>query len=257
MNLLGIDIGGSGVKGAPVDLGTGRLAAERVRIPTPSPAHPPELAKAVAELAATFAWHGPIGCAFPARVKHGVPETASNIPRDWIGTDAEALFAGATGCPVVVLNDADAAGVAELAYGAARGHEGLVLMLTFGTGIGSALFIEGRLVPNTEFGHVEIFGQKAEWYAADRIRKEQDLGWPAYAERVQRYLSHMQFVLAPDLIVVGGGLSRPKKWEKLRPHLNLSCEVVPAQLENEAGIVGAAYAARAAQLPRMSRSTSQ
>src|SRR5690606_38915635 len=170
---LGIDIGGSGIKGAPVDLETGALTAERHRIATPSPATPQAVAEAVHRMARHFDWHGPIGCAFPARTKQGVAHTASNIDPSWIGTNAEALFSEKTGCPVLLINDADAAGVAEMTYGAGRGREGVVFLLTFGTGIGSALFVDHKLVPNTELGHLYLRGMNvvAEQYAADRVRK--------------------------------------------------------------------------------------
>lgn len=243
MELLGIDIGGSGIKGAPVDIETGALTAERFRIPTPRPATPKSVAAAVRTMARHFDWHGPIGCAFPARIKQGVAHTASNIDKAWIGTNAEALFSEVTGCPVVLLNDADAAGVAEMYYGAGRGREGIVLLLTFGTGIGSALFMNHVLVPNTEFGHLLLHGKPAEHYAADRVRKEEDLGWNGWAARVQEYLNHIEFLLNPDLIIVGGSVSKPKKRVKYFDTLQAEADLVAAHLQNEAGIIGAAHAA--------------
>lgn len=245
MELLGIDIGGSGIKGAPVDIGTGMLTAERHRIPTPLPALPGTVAEAVYDMARHFDWHGPIGCAFPARLKHGVAQTASNIDRSWIGTNAARLFSERTDCPVVLINDADAAGVAEMTYGAGKGREGVVLLLTFGTGIGSALFIDHVLVPNTEFGHLQLHGMVAEHYASDRVRKDQDLSWKAWAGRVQEYLEYIEFLVDPDLIILGGSISKEKKRERYLPYLKTEAELTTALLENEAGIIGAAYSARA------------
>lgn len=248
MEILGIDIGGSGIKGAPVDVQTGELMAERHRIPTPQPATPEKVSDMVAEIAEHFEWGGLIGCALPARVKRGVVLTAANIDESWIGTDAEKLFAKKTGHPTVVLNDADAAAVAEMVFGAGQGHDGLVLLLTFGTGIGSALFADGRLIPNTEFGHLVLAGQEegqdAEEYAADRVRKAEDLSWKDWAKRVQKYLDHVEFILAPDLIILGGGVSKPKKRGKYLDLLDTQAELATAQLQNEAGIIGAACRAR-------------
>ena len=246
MDILGIDIGGSGMKAAPVNLDTGEMRTERYRIDTPQPATPKAMAKVARDLAKNFKWDGPIGVAFPARIKKGVAKTASNIDKSWIGTSAQETFSKATDCPVYVLNDADAAGVAEMQYGAGRGEDGLVMMLTFGTGIGSALFLDGELVPNTELGHLRYKRKKSfEDYAADRIRKEDDLEWNKWGKRVRRYLKHVEFLFGPDLIIIGGGVSRPHKWEEFAPAFKkLDAKVVPAQLENEAGIIGAAYAAR-------------
>lgn len=244
MEVLGIDIGGSGVKGAPVDIRTGRLTAERHRIPTPSPATPKAVARVVARLVRHFEWEGPIGCTLPGRVVHGVMQTAANIDRGWIGTNAEKLFRKATGCPAVVLNDADAAGVAEMAFGAGRGRMDYVIILTVGTGIGSALFINQTLVPNTELGHLELNGHEAEKRAADSARKREKLTWAKWARRFQRYLDHIEFIFSPDLIILGGGVSRPKKFARFSGHLHTRAPLLPARLENEAGIVGAAYSAR-------------
>ena len=245
MTILGIDIGGSGIKAAPVDITTGELLAERYRLDTPQPSKPKAVAKTVAELAHHFDWHGPIGATMPARIKNGVAHTAANIDKKWIGTNAAQLFARTTGCPTLILNDADAAGVAEMAFGAGRGRLGLVLMLTFGTGIGSGLFIDGTLVPNTELGHIKLHGDKAEAYAADSARKRNDLSWEKWARRVQEYLDHIEFILAPDLIILGGGVSRPKRIQKFLHLIKTQADLVPAQLQNEAGIIGAASAARA------------
>ncbi|MGV9325622.1 polyphosphate--glucose phosphotransferase [Streptosporangium sandarakinum] len=241
MEALGIDIGGSGIKGAPVDVATGRLTRDRLRVPTPVPAAPEAVAEVVARITGHFEWAGPVGITFPGVVVDGVTMSAANVDRSWIGVDARALFAKATGLPVTVLNDADAAGVAEVTHGAARERAGVVLMLTFGTGIGSALFIDGRLVPNTELGHLELHGKEAERRASDHAREAHDLSWDRWAERVEEYLRHVEMLFSPALIVIGGGVS--KKSEKFLPKVRLRTPVVPAALLNEAGIVGAAMAA--------------
>ena len=244
MNILGIDIGGSGIKGAPVNIVTGELTAERHRIPTPRPATPDAIGNTVLEIARYFDWHGPIGCAFPARIKHGIAHTASNIHHSWIDTHVTGLLKEKTGCPVVVLNDADAAGVAEVAFGAGRGCNDLIFVVTVGTGIGSALFIDQTLVPNTELGHLSLNGKNAEKHASDRTRKDKDLSWKEWAKRFQDYLGFVEFLFAPDLIIVGGGISRPNKWEKYAHLLKTEAELKTAELQNEAGIIGAAYSAR-------------
>lgn len=244
MEILGIDVGGSGIKGAPVDINTGALVTKRHRISTPQPATPEAVGEVIAEIVRSFEWDGPVGCAFPARIKQGVARTAANIDKAWIGTSVAQLIEDQAGCPAVVLNDADAAGVAEMRFGAGQNRSGLVLLLTFGTGIGSSLFINGTLVPNTEFGHITLHGMVAEHYAADRARKKNDLSWEAWAARAQEYLERIEFLLAPDLIILGGGVSKPKKREKYFQLLKTEAELVPAQLQNEAGIVGAAYSAR-------------
>jgi polyphosphate glucokinase len=241
--VLGIDIGGSGIKGAPVDLLSGELLSERQRLPTPQPATPKAVAKTVAKLVKAFSWQGPVGCTFPAVIKRGVAYTAANVDKRWIGTNAEALFAAATGCPVTVLNDADAAGLAELRLGAGRDQTGMVLVLTFGTGIGSALFMDGRLLPNTELGHLELAGREVEPWASDRARQQGGLSWKKWARRVDRYLRYLEALFSPDLFIVGGGVS--KKADKFLPHLSVRTPVVPALLRTEAGIVGAALAAAA------------
>jgi polyphosphate glucokinase len=239
VELLGIDIGGSGIKGAPVDLDRGVLTADRVRVPTPQPSRPGDVADVVAEVAARFPDHsGPVGVTFPGVVQHGVVLTAANVSDDWIGLDADALFTERLGRPVHLLNDADAAGVAEALYGAAAGRAGTVIVLTFGTGIGSGFLVDGQLVPNTELGHLEIDGVDAEKRAAASVRKREDLSWPEWAARVDRYLATVEMLFSPDLIVIGGGVS--KKAEKYLPLLRRRTEIVPAALQNQAGIVGAA-----------------
>jgi polyphosphate glucokinase len=235
---LGIDIGGSGIKGAPVDLAAGELAAERVRRPTPEKATPDAIAGVVVEVLADLGVAGPIGIALPTVVRQGIAMTAANINERWIGTNAAELFGNATGRPVTVINDADAAGIAEMRYGAGRGNKGVVLMLTLGTGIGSALFVDGVLVPNTELGHLTLRGGDAEDWAAASVREEQSLSWGNWAGRLQAYLELVERLLWPDLIIVGGGVSR--KSDKFLPLIKLRTPIVPATLHNNAGIVGAA-----------------
>ena len=238
---LGVDIGGSGIKAAPVDLSTGKLIAERVKLDTPHPSLPAAVADVVRELVTRFAWTGPIGITFPGVVMDGVIKTAANVDKSWIDTDARELFGRTTGQTVAMINDADAAGLAEMKFGAGAGHRGTVLMLTLGTGIGSALFIDGILVPNTEFGHIEIRGREAEKRASEAVREEHDLSWGKWAGRVDEYLEHMEQLLSPNLFIIGGGIS--KKSDKFLPRLTgLRATVVPAALLNDAGIVGAAMA---------------
>jgi polyphosphate glucokinase len=188
-----------------------------------------------------FGWTGPIGVGFPAAIVRGVVKTAANIDLSWIGVNARAMLADATGCPVNVANDADVAGMAEMRFGAGKGRGGTVLMVTLGTGIGTALFLDGKLIPNTELGHIEIKGEDADGWASDSARERDDLGWKKWAKRVDTYLDRMHALLWPELIIIGGGAS--KKHERFLPRLSVDTEVVPAQLLNEAGIVGAAVAA--------------
>ncbi|PID53585.1 MAG: polyphosphate glucokinase [Micrococcales bacterium] len=241
---VGVDIGGSGIKGAPVDLDAGEFAADRLRIETPQPATPQAIAPVVAEVV-EHAGKGPVGVTFPAVIQHGVAKSAANVDDSWIGTNVEDLLLGATGRRCVVVNDADAAGVAEAHYGAAKGVRGVVLVTTLGTGIGSALLIDGKLVPNTELGHLEIDGHDAESRAAESIRDVEKLSWEQWAERLQRYYAHVEALFSPDLFVVGGGVS--KKSAKFLPLLDLQTPIVPAQLLNTAGIVGAAWLAAQAE----------
>jgi polyphosphate glucokinase len=240
-HVLGVDIGGTGIKAAPVDLDTGTLVSERVKLDTPHPSEPEAVAGVVSELVTRFSWTGPAGITFPGVVADGIIRTAANVDKSWIGTDAIKLFETATGRTVSVINDADAAGLAEMRFGAGVGQQGTVLMLTLGTGIGSALFIDGILVPNTEFGHIEIRGKEAEKRAAEIVREEHALSWGKWAGRVDEYLEHMEMLLSPKLIIIGGGVSR--KSEKFIPRLTgLRATVLPATLHNDAGIVGAAMA---------------
>jgi polyphosphate glucokinase len=246
-DVLGIDIGGTGIKAAPVDVSAGKLTAERVKIDTPHPSVPDAVAEVVRQQVAGFSWTGPIGITFPGVVIDSVVKTAANVDKSWIDTDARELFGRVTGQPVTVINDADAAGLAEMKFGAGVGQKGTVLMLTLGTGIGSALFTEGVLVPNTEFGHIEIRGKDAEKRASEAVREEHDLSWGKWAGRVDEYLEHMEQLLSPQLIIIGGGIS--KKSEKFLPLLTgLRAKVVPAGMLNDAGIVGAAMAATSSRV---------
>ncbi|AXK45177.1 polyphosphate--glucose phosphotransferase [Brachybacterium saurashtrense] len=240
---FGIDIGGSGIKGAPVDLATGELAADRLRIPTPQPSVPEAVADTVAELIDSFdvAPDMPVGVTFPAVISAGVAKTAANVDKSWIGTDVDALLTERTGHDVFVVNDADAAGIAEMTYGAGRKSSGVVLVITLGTGVGSAMFVDGTLVPNAELGHLLLHGDDAEKYMASSVREREELDWDVWAGRLQEYFSHVEFLFSPTRIIVGGGVS--KKYKKFLPPLDLETEIVPAGLRNEAGIVGAAVLA--------------
>jgi polyphosphate glucokinase len=244
MAILGIDIGGSGVKGAPVDTARGELLAERFRVPTPQPSDVHSVVEAVAEVAAHFADFDRVGVTFPGVVVDGVTRTAANVDKSWLDAPAAKLFTERLGKPVAVLNDADAAGVAEVAFGAGRDQSGLIMMLTFGTGIGSALFLDGTLIPNTEFGHLELGGKDAEHRASDRAREADDLSWEKWAGRVEEYLRHVEGLLSPRLFIVGGGVS--KKADRFFPLIDIRTPLVPATLLNNAGIIGAAVTAEQA-----------
>jgi polyphosphate glucokinase len=244
MHILGIDIGGSGIKGAPVDVATGTLSAERIRIPTPVPSAPDAVAGVIREILAQFGeTAGPVGITFPGVVKGGRVLTAANMDPLWAGFEAETFFSAKLGRPACVLNDADAAGLAEMRFGAGRGIRGVVLLLTLGTGIGSALFLDGQLVPNTELGHMEIRGKDAESRASERVREEKGLGWPEWGERVGEVMARLAFLSNPDLFIIGGGVSR--KAEKFLPVVQgmVKVPIVPALLQNQAGLVGAALVA--------------
>jgi polyphosphate glucokinase len=242
MNMFGVDIGGTGIKGAPVDLDRGDLAEERCKVPTPHPATPEGVIEGVAEVVAHFGHAGPLGVTFPGVVVDGVTRTAANVDSGWIGLDARKLLSERLSRPVVILNDADAAGVAEMTFGAGRGRGGTVILLTLGTGIGSALFVDGHLVPNTELGHLELHGHDAEKRASVKAREDEELTWEHWAHRLKKYLAHVEMLFSPDLFVIGGGVSR--KPDKFLPLIHgISAEIVPAELQNNAGIVGAAMAA--------------
>ncbi|MFE7843489.1 polyphosphate--glucose phosphotransferase [Streptomyces sp. NPDC057474] len=244
MHIFGVDIGGSGIKGAPVDLDLGDLAHERHKVLTPHPATPDSVADGVKEVVDHFGWTGPVGITFPGVVTGGATiRTAANVDKSWIDVDARALLSGRLGgLPVTVVNDADAAGVAEVQFGAGRDRQGTVILLTFGTGIGSAVFSDGVLVPNTELGHLELHGHDAETRASTKAKDDHELTWEHWAKRVTKYLAHVEMLFSPELFIIGGGVSR--KSEKFL-HLieGITAEIVPAQLQNNAGIVGAAMRA--------------
>ncbi|MGB5952917.1 MAG: ROK family protein [Ornithinimicrobium sp.] len=244
--VLGIDIGGSGIKGAPVDLEAGEFATDRERIDTPDESTPENVAEIVAEIVDGFSSEvskkAPVGITIPAVVHHGTVRSAANIDPSWIGTEAESLFSDAIKRSVIVVNDADAAGAAEMHFGAGRGNDGTVIVATLGTGIGTAMFLGGELIPNTELGHLDL-GEHldVETWAANSARKDEDLSWEDWASRLQTYFSHLEDLFWPDLIIVGGGVS--KKAEKYLPLLHLRAPIVAAQLQNDAGIIGAGWLA--------------
>lgn len=242
MKVLGIDIGGSGIKGAPVNTDSGEMLAERFRKPTPEPSRPNEVASAILELVNHFSWSGPIGCGFPSVVIHGKVFTAANIDESWINTDAAALITAVSGCQTTLINDADAAGMAEMKFGAGKDFtNGVVLMVTLGTGIGTALFTDRKLLPNTELGHLDIRGKDAERRASDATRQAKKLTWEEWSDRLNEYLQTMEKLFWPELIIVGGGVS--KEYKKFFPFLRVRAKIVPALLLNNAGIVGAALSA--------------
>ncbi|GEC05834.1 polyphosphate glucokinase [Streptomyces spinoverrucosus] len=244
MQIFGVDIGGSGIKGAPVDLDRGDLADERFKVLTPHPATPDSVADGVKEVVDHFGWTGPVGATFPGVVTGGAMiRTAANVDKAWIDTDASLLLGDRLGgVPVTVVNDADAAGVAEMAFGAGRDRKGTVIMLTFGTGIGSAVFTDGVLVPNSELGHLELHGHDAEKRASSKVKEDHDMSWEDWAHRVRQYLAHVEMLFSPELFIIGGGVSR--KAHKFLPYLEgIKAEIVPAELQNNAGIVGAAMRA--------------
>ncbi|MFF7606770.1 polyphosphate--glucose phosphotransferase [Streptomyces parvulus] len=241
MQIFGVDIGGSGIKGAPVDLDRGDLAQERCKVLTPQPADPAGVADGVKEVVEHFGWTGPVGLTFPGVVTGGaMVRTAANVDKSWVDTDARSLFAERLGgLEVRVVNDADAAGVAEMNFGAGRGRQGTVILLTFGTGIGSAVFHGGVLVPNTELGHLELDGHDAEKRASSKVKEDHDMSWEHWAHRVRKYLAHVEMLFSPELFIIGGGVSR--KSQKFLHYIDgIQAEIVPAQLQNNAGIVGAA-----------------
>lgn len=241
--VLGIDFGGSGIKGAPVDTKTGKLIGERHRIPTPMPATPEVVSDVISEIVRHFKWNGPIGIGFPSPVLNGIVKTAANIDKSWIGVDVQELFRKKTGHIVCVVNDADAAGFAEMKFGEGKGHKGTVLLVTIGTGIGTVLFTNKKLVANTELGHIYLEnGMEAERFAADSTRTDKELSWDEWGERLNVYLNKMQQLFWPEIIIVGGGVS--KKPEKFIHTIHVPTKIVMARLKNEAGIIGAALAAK-------------
>lgn len=243
MAVLGIDIGGSGIKGAPVDVETGDFLEDRYRIPTPSPSKPEPVIEVIQKIVDHFKWEGKIGVGFPGVVRRGVIGTAANVSNEWIGKNLAKLLEEATGNSTIVLNDADAAGLAEMRFGSGKNYEdGYVLFLTIGTGIGSALFVKRELWPNSELGHLKIRGKDAERIAGDGVRKDKDLSWKRWGKNLNRVLNVYNFLLSPDVIILGGGVS--KKFDKYDKYLKkIDAEVIPAELRNQAGIVGAAIAA--------------
>ena len=239
---LGIDIGGSGIKGAPVDVQTGELTSPRFRIPTPDHAKPGDVARCVNEIVKHFNWTGKIGCGFPAIVRKGVAFSAANVDESWIGTDINQLFSKITGCPTQTINDADAAGLAEMRFGAgAQWQNGVVFLTTLGTGIGTAVFVDGHLLPNTELGHIEIRGKDAERRASDAARQRKDLSWEQWGARLNEYFQTIERLMWPDVVILGGGAS--KDFDLFAGYIKLHCELIPAKLLNTAGIVGAALSA--------------
>jgi polyphosphate glucokinase len=243
MLILGVDVGGSGIKGAVVDTVTGELVTERYRIDTPQPATPEALAAILAQLVIHFNWSGLVGCGFPAAIQHGMPRTAANISPSFIGINIDTLFSEATKCSCYSLNDADAAGMAEMHFGEGVGQSGVVLLITIGTGLGTVFFMDGKLLPNTELGHLYLKnGKKAEHYASDAVRKNKDLSWKIWGKRFNTYLTLMEGLFWPDLIILGGGGS--KKFDKFKKHISVEAPVRPAAFLNQAGIVGAALYAQ-------------
>jgi polyphosphate glucokinase len=243
MHILGVDIGGSGIKGAIVDTIKGELVTERYRIETPQPATPEAIAAALAQLVIHFNWNGPVGCGFPAVIQHGIVRTAANISPSFIGTHVDKLFSEATKCPCYSLNDADAAGMAEMHFGEGAGQSGVILLITIGTGLGTAFFIDGKLLPNTELGHLYLKkGKKAEHYASDAVRKTEGLSWKRWGKRFNKYLTMMEELFWPDLIILGGGAS--KKFDKFKGQMTVDTPIKPAAFLNQAGIVGAALYAQ-------------
>lgn len=243
MAVMGIDIGGSGIKAAPVNVETGEFLSSRYRIPTPSPGNPEQVIEVIKRIVDHFEWHGKIGAGFPGVVRRGVVHTAANVSPDWVGNDLASLIEQSTGCQAVVLNDADAAGLAEMRFGVGRQYENdYVIFLTIGTGIGSAFFIKRELWPNTELGHLVVRGKDAEHRAGDGVRQEKDLSWKKWGKRLQEVLQIYDFLFNPDAIILGGGVS--KKFKQYKKYLKgIHAKVLPAELRNQAGIIGAAMAA--------------
>jgi len=240
--ILGIDIGGSGIKGAIVNTKTGELISERHRIPTPQPPTPEAVAEVIKEITGHFKWEGPVGIGYPGVIQHGVARTAHNVDKSWIDRDLNKLFSEVTGCTVHVVNDADAAGMAEMKFGEGKGHKGVVMLVTVGTGLGTVMFTNGKLIPNLELGHIILNGDDAELYASDAARKDNELDWESWAKRFDEYLKRLESLVWPDKIIIGGGVS--KKMDRINDHLTTRAEVVPAKLLNEAGIIGAALVSK-------------
>lgn len=241
MQILGIDIGGTGIKGAIVDTSTGELLTEKFRLKTPKPAKPEEVAKTVHQIAEHFNWKGKAGAGFPTPLAHGKCMSGGNLDPDWKGVHVDQLFRKVTGLDFTVINDADAAAEAEMHFGAGKGKEGLVAVITLGTGIGSGLFFNGQLIPNTELGHVSYKDEAFEKYAADSIRKKEDLSYSKWGRRLNKYFKHIELILSPDLFIIGGGAS--KKMDRFKDEITIATPIIPAENQNEAGIIGAAMGA--------------
>ncbi|MFQ4150452.1 ROK family protein [Arthrobacter sp. LAPM80] len=246
--VIGIDIGGTGIKGGIVDIETGDILGERYRIPTPTPSTPQAVAKVVKDIVEELMTRehapskkAPVGITFPAIISHGIARSAANVDQSWIDADVDKIFSEELGRDVQVMNDADAAGLAEARYGAGKDIKGTVLVITLGTGIGSAFIFNGKLVPNVELGHLEIDGVDAETKASASARARDDISWDEYAVRLQRYFSHVEFLFSPELFIIGGGIS--KRSEDYLPQLKLRTKIITAELKNNAGIVGGALQA--------------
>jgi|SRR5690554_547659 len=242
MEILGIDIGGSGIKGARVDIETGKLLTDRHRIITPKPSKPYEIAEAVKEMVEYFDWKGAVGCGFPTVIHHGKSVARGNIHKSWLGVQVDELFSNRTGLPFTVINDADAAGTAEMAYGAGRGKKGLVIMVTIGTGLGTGVFFNGQLIPNFELGRIYYKnGELIEYFASDAARQKEDLNYKTWGKRFNKFLKHVVRIFSPDLLILGGGAS--KKYDKFKDQITVDVPILIAENQNEAGIIGAAVAA--------------
>jgi len=240
---LGIDFGGSGIKGALIDTETGELTTDRYRIPTPEPSTPEAVAETIRQLTEHFNYKGRVGVAFPAAVQAGIIQTAANIDKSWIGKDAPAILEEKTGCDTIIINDADAAGLAEMRFGHGRDLKGVGMIVTVGSGLGTALFTNGVLMPNTELGHIYYKDKIAEKWASDATRKKKDLSWKKWAKRFGKYLHYMEQLFYPELIIIGGGAS--KKFDKYEKYLHkVRTRILPAYLQNHAGIIGAAIEAK-------------
>ena len=243
MEILGIDIGGSGIKGAPVDITTGELLTDRYRIPTPTPSEPDQITEAVNQLVEHFDWKGPVGCGFPTVIHHGKSVARGNIDKSWKGVQVDELFRNRTGLSFTVINDADAAGLAEMAYGSGKGKMGLVIMVTIGTGLGSGVFFNGQLIPNFELGRIYYkTGELIEYFASDAARQKEQLSYKTWGKRFNKYLKHLVRIFSPDLFILGGGAS--KKFDRFSSYITIDVPILIAEKQNDAGIIGAAVAAK-------------
>jgi polyphosphate glucokinase len=242
MEILGIDIGGSGIKGAPVNIATGEFLAERFRVPTPKPSKPTQMAEAVKQVVEYFDWKGPVGCGFPTVIHNGKSVARGNIHKSWLGVQVDELFSEHTGLPVTVINDADAAGLAEMTYGAGMGKQGLVIMITIGTGLGSGVFYNGQLVPNFELGRIFYKnGELIEYFASDAARQREHLSYINWGKRFNKFLKHVVRIFSPDLFIIGGGAS--KKFDRYSDQITVDVPILIARFQNDAGIIGAAVSA--------------